>query len=179
MAPFLLAASATCSAAGALGSCRTQRFRGQSLRPCDPGQTRRSGPCHALKKEIILNSGLKQLVEVRPSEIAGAGLGLFALEDMKAGTHVTDYRGEAHPPEGPPPGGMITMDMLAEHCLDRARQYSLELGDGRTLVGSTDSSDPSRAGQVVNDAGCITAVGALENGALDALEGYISAIASG
>ena len=178
MPPFLLAAPATCSAAGAL-PCREQRVRGHQFRPCEPGQRRRSGPCHALKNEIIRNAGVKQIVEVRTSEIAGAGLGLFALEDMKAGTHMTDYRGEAHPPEGPPPGGMITMDMLAEHCLDRARQYSLELGDGRTLVGSTDSSDPSRAGQVVNDAGCIMAVGALENGALDALEGYINAIASG
>eukprot|EP00873_Tetraselmis_striata_P014304 jgi/Tetstr1/434568/TSEL_023659.t1 len=118
-------------------------------------------------------------VEVRTSGISGAGLGVFALGDFEPNVPMTQYAGEAEPPEAPPPGGLITMDMLAERCLARAREYSLELDNGRTLVGATDASDPVRVGHMVNDAGCILAETSLETGAPAALEAYIGAISSG
>lgn len=118
-------------------------------------------------------------VEVKESGLSGAGLGVFALRDFEAGSRLTQYAGEAEPPETPPRDGLITMDILAERCLARAREYSLELDDGRTLVGATESSDPSRVGHMVNDAGCITAGASFAMGAAGALEAYISAIMAG
>jgi len=119
------------------------------------------------------------VVEVRPSGRPGAGLGVWALVDVPAGTRLTRYRGEAEPPEAPPPGGIITLDVLAERCLAWAREYSLQLEDGRTLVGSPDCSDPGLCGQVLNDAGCVKAADALQTGGAGALEGYINAIVAG
>jgi hypothetical protein len=82
-----------------------------------------------------------QSLRIKPSSIAGAGMGLFAERDFRSGEHITDYTGDYHALRHDRDGGPYHLQLTRHRSIDAARTNTAA---GRWL------NDPHGSGQRTN-----------------------------
>ena len=87
------------------------------------------------------------MIEIKESNIKGAGIGIFATEDIDKGNIITEYSGKIISTE--------EFDKQYKENDVEMNYYTIKYSDKVKIVGDMNSQDIKKCGQLLNDAGTL------------------------